>query len=827
MSLKEYHKKRSFTKTPEPEGRVHQSSETLMFVIQKHNASKLHYDFRLELNGVLKSWAIPKGPSLNPKDKHLAIMVEDHPMEYAHFEGIIPKDNYGAGTVMVWDTGVYLPYGAKSRDDAEKILNKQLHSGHITIILLGEKLKGEYALIKTHRKDDKSWIIVKKGDEFASSTKNILNLDKSVLTKRTMYEIKYQSAKNNDVWENNSTNISINNLPVSKLSHHIKPMLAKTADKPFNDPKWVFEIKYDGYRAIAEIESGKVRLYSRNNLDFTEKFKIVTESLSKFRGNAIFDGEIVVVDSLGHPHFQWLQDYHKGTQGELIYYVFDILYYNGKNIEILPLLKRKQLLKQILPSLPHIKYCSHIEKAGIAMYEQAKDLGLEGIMAKNSESTYAQGERSGNWLKIKTQHRQEFVIAGFTEPKGSRKYFGSIIAGIYQQKKLKYIGHVGGGFDDAGIEKLYKKLNKLKQKSSPFNPTPQTNTPATWTKPLLVGEATFSGWTKDNQMRHPVFVGLREDKYPSEVTTEISHNKNDDNTTIQLGKQTLTLTHLKKVFFPQEKYTKGDLISFYREIAPVILPYLVDRPESLLRYPNGIAGESFYQKDASLLHENWLAKTLIHSDSNNKNISYLLCQDEATLIYLINLGCIDLNPWSSRVGQIENPDYLIIDLDPEKTDFSNVIKTALKVREVLEKLDIPSYPKISGAKGFHIYIPLGAKYSYDQSRQLAQLLCWQVHTKIPDITSMERSPKKRQGLVYLDYLQNRHGQTLASVYSVRPQKGAPVSTPLNWSEVTKKLHPSQFTIKNVPQRIQKHGDLFKPVLGKGINIEKVLKSFQN
>jgi bifunctional non-homologous end joining protein LigD len=328
-------------------------------------------------------------------------------------------------------------------------------------------------------------------------------------------------------------------------------------------------------------------------------------------------------------------------------------------------------------------------------------------------------------------------------------------------------------------------------------------------------------------MRHPLFVALREDKDSDEVEQEGTYFTKDmpdkSSTKVKIGKQTLTLTNLNKIFFPDEKYTKGDLIDYYREIAPVILPYLKDRPESLLRYPNGIKGINFYQKDSDLLKEDWIERTSIYSESNDKDIDYLLCQDEATLVYLINLGCIDLNPWSSRVESLENPDYLLIDLDPEKTDFENVITTALTTREVLEDLDIPSYPKTSGATGMHIYIPLNAKYTYEQARQLAELLCIHIHNKIPDITSMIRSPKERQGKVYLDFLQNRPGQTLASAYSVRAKPGATVSTPLEWSEVTKKLHPRQFTIKNAPKRLDKVGDLFKPVLGKGIDMEKIIK----
>jgi bifunctional non-homologous end joining protein LigD len=645
------------------------------------------------------------------------------------------------------------------------------------------------------------------------------------------------SSRKKEIWDpkgtskakaHKSPDLDLQDIPTETMPHNITPMLANTADEPFDSADWFFEIKYDGYRGIAEIHSGNVKLYSRNKLSYNEKFAPVVESLQQFPGNAVLDGEIVVVDEIGHPRFQWLQDYpsEASNHGELIYYVFDILYLDGHDLTHLPLSRRKEILKEILPPLPHIKFSGHIERSGIAMYEQAQHLGIEGIMAKNATSIYHQGRRTDDWLKIKTKKMQEFIICGYTAPRGGRKYLGALIAGMYKNGKLIYIGHVGGISSDKTIKTLYEKLSKLQQKECPFETKPQTNAPVTWVKPKLVAEAQFSEWTSDGSMRHPLFRGLREDKDAPDITQEprvFAKEAIDNSTQLKIGKYTVNISNRSKIFFPSEKCTKGDLVDYYREIAPILLPYLKDRPESLLRWPNGITGESFYQKDTDHLHESFIEKTMIYSDSNEKEIEYLLCQNEATLIYLINLGCIDLNPWNSRVGHLEYPDYLLIDLDPEKTSFENVIQTALATRDVLEDLDIPSFPKTSGATGMHIYIPLKAQYTYEQTRQLAELLCIHINNKIPHLTSMKRSPKERQGLVYLDYLQNRVGQTLASAYSVRAKPGATVSTPLKWEEVTKKLHPSQFTINNVPERIQKHGDIFKGVLGKGIDIAQVLK----
>lgn len=837
MSLSTYNKKRKFSKTPEPKGAIINSTGPLTFVVQKHQASRLHYDFRLELDGVLKSWAVPKGPSLNPEDRHLAVMVEDHPLDYASFEGIIPKGNYGAGTVMVWDKGVYTPYGATERHEAEKILHEQLNKGHLTFVLLGEKLKGEFALVKTRGEEDNAWLLLKKGDEYASKV-DVLKKDYSVNTDRSMSEIAKQAQKKKQVWVSKPNDIDLDEAPKAQVPHHIKPMLAESIDEPFDNPDWIFEMKWDGYRMIAEISSGKIELYSRNNQPFTEKFAQIAESLKKFPTSAVLDGEGVVLDASGHPKFQWLQDYPSSNHGELVYYVFDILYYDGHDTTHLPLLKRKELLKKVLPPLPHVLYSEYIENTGKAFFEAAKKLGVEGIMAKNTKSIYRQGVRNREWLKIKTSHRQEAVIAGFTRPKGGRKYFGALVLGVYKGDRLEYIGHTGGGFDDKALQSMHKKLIKLRQDKNPFEYAIETNAPVTWVKPQLVCEVSFAQWTADHHMRQPIFVGLRPDKKPVDVKRErtfpfiptpdhslhtelkSSSIKTEENEKVQIDTHNLQFSNLSKVFWPKEKYTKRNIIEYYKSISKAILPHLKDRPQSLLRYPNGITGESFFQKNVGELVPDWIKTVRVKTE--NHDITYMLCQDEATLLYMINLGCIDLNPWSSRINHLDSPDYLVIDLDPEKTSFANVVRVALKVREVLEELEIEGYPKTSGAKGIHIYIPTAATYTYEQIKHFAELLCLRVHTKIPNLTSLVRSPEKRQGKIYLDYLQNRNGQTLASVYSVRAQPGATVSTPLLWKELTPKLTPEQFTIKNIIKRLDKHGDLFKPTLGAGISIEKAL-----
>ncbi|RJQ37699.1 DNA ligase D [Candidatus Microgenomates bacterium] len=786
--LGKYIQKRKFNKTPEPIGRIEESKGDLEFVVQKHYASHLHYDFRLELNGVLKSWAVPKGPSLNPADKRLAILVEDHPLDYLAFEGTIPEGNYGAGTVMIWDIGTYNIPKVKDREENEKILSLEFKKGHLDFILNGKKLKGEFSLTRFKKEENKEyWLLVKKKDE-------------------------------------------------DPMPHNIKPMLATLIDKPFNSNEWVFEIKWDGYRAIAEINKEEnIELYSRNNQSFNEKYFPIVQSLREIKNGVIFDGEIVVLDDNGKPVFQMLQDYQKEHRGNLVYYIFDILYLEGKDLRNETLIKRKEILKKILPPLINVKISEYIENEGTAFFNAVKKQELEGIIAKKKESLYKSGRRSTDWLKIKTLLRQEALIAGFTKPRGGRKYFGALVLAVYENNELIYIGHAGGGFDEKTISDVYNKLKPLISQNSPFKNPPKTNTPVTWLKPELVCEVKFSQWTKDMHMRQPVFIGLREDKdakevhlekpVPSNKITEEKENpkKSEDKKTVIIDNKTLELTNLNKVFWPKEGYTKKDLINYYEKISSFILPYLKDRPESLHRFPNGIEGESFFQKNVDSLFPKWIKTINIYSESEKKEIKYLLCQDKATLIYLANLGCIEINPWNSRTKNLNKPDYLVIDLDPEDISFDYVTKTAKTARNVLEKIGIKSYCKTSGARGMHIYIPLEAKYTYSQVRSFAKILVTIIHQNIPDFTSILRNPKDRQGKVYLDYLQNNKAQTLAAPYCIRPKQGAPVSTPLSWEEVKKGLNPQNFTIKTVFQRLDKIGDIFKPVLGKGIDMEKILR----
>lgn len=613
-------------------------------------------------------------------------------------------------------------------------------------------------------------------------------------------------------------------------------MLAELSNRVFSDNKWLFEIKWDGYRAVAEIEDGEVNLHSRNNISFNDKYFPIVEALRIFDMNVVFDGEVVVVDDFGKSSFQLLQNFRKTGKGKLVYYVFDILYLNGFDLTNLTLIKRKEILKKIIPGdSKSIMYSDHVKGEGTSFFKVAEQQGLEGMLAKKADSKYIPGKRSKDWLKIKTRKRQEAIICGFTEPKGSRNKFGSLVLGVYDEGELVYIGQAGTGFTDKDLKEIYSKLKPLITNKPQFNKKIETNAPVTWVTPKYICDVEFSEWTEEGLMRQPAFIGLREDKDLDDVIKEENDeegeestitNKNTMDKEIKIGKHKLKLTNLKKVYFPGEEYTKGDVVEYYKNVAKYILPYLKGRPESLNRHPNGIDGQSFYQKDIKDLPPEWVKTEMIYSEHNEKEINYLVCNDEATLIYLANLGCIEINPWFSRVENLDNPDYLVLDLDPEDISFDMVVETALAVKEILDIAGAKSYCKTSGATGLHIYVPLNAKYNYDVAREFAHLVARLVHEKVPSFTSIKRSPSKRQKKVYLDYLQNRPGQTLAAPYSIRPQPGAPVATPLKWEEVKIGLDPKDYHIKNTLMRLSKTGDIFKDVLGKGIDIAKCISKLE-
>ena len=740
----------------------------------------MHYDFRLELDGVLKSWAIPKGPSMDPSTKRLAMQVEDHPLEYGGFEGTIPKGNYGAGEVRIWDRGFYHSSHAAAQEPQENLkqLREGLAKGHLDIVLYGDKLQGRFSLVKiksAETKKDNAWLFIKHTDEGASPTK------------------------------------------ASPMPHQVQPMLAKLVEKPFDRAGWFFEVKWDGYRAIAEVDDQKVTLYSRNGLSFDSKYPSIVEALHVIKHQVVLDGEIVAITN-GKPDFHALQN--QGEQpASLQYLVFDLLYLDGRDLRNAPLRERKELLKDLLPRNPTLLLSEYVEGTGIAFYKQIEKMGLEGVVGKDTESRYEEGRRTGSWVKMKAINEQEALVVGFTAPRGSRKKLGSLLLGLREGDKIRFVGHSGGGFTDKELESIYDRLKKIEVPDSPFQEKIEVNAPVTWVKPELVCQIKFTEWTKDGRMRQPIFAGLREDKPASEVVKESPAPLPHPHTGVKL-------TNLQKVFWPKEGYTKGDVIGYYDALTDTILPHLKDRPESLRRQPNGIADEGFFHKDMTTQLPSFVETTRVYSETNEKTLTYILCQNRETLLYLANLGCIELNPWLSRIGQPDRPDFSIVDLDPGEAPFEDLIVTAQAVHKVLKEAHIDSYCKTSGKSGLHIAIPLGGACDFDQSRMLAELIVRLTHQQLPKLTSIDRNPGNRGGKVYLDHLQNRRGQTIAAPYSLRPCPGATVSTPLAWEEVESGLKPKAFTIETTLKRVEALGDLWKPVLTESFDLAKALENLR-
>lgn len=899
MALNKYEEKRSFDKTPEPKGGKPKNN-ALRFVVQKHDASRLHYDFRLEMDGILKSWAVPKGPSTDPDVKRLAVMVEDHPYDYRNFEGIIPKGQYGGGTVMVWDEGTYEPAEnpSKRKKTNERQLLQQFDQGKLKFVLKGSKLKGGFALVKAFNKGEDSWLLMKLEDEHASK-KDILKNDKSVISGQTIKQIANTSE---NIYGQEKDSKSRQTKPASKAEvkeslekqvdpeeqkvtspaadisslikkgkkagfpAFLKPMLATLVDQPFDDPGWEYEVKWDGYRALAFRNKSKTSLKSRNNKSFDRKFYPIYEALEAWDVQAVVDGEIVAVNDKGIADFNALQNWRSEADGELLYYVFDLLWLHGKDLMHLPLRERKGILQSIVPEEGLIKIGFSVDTKGTDFFEAARQMNLEGIIAKRSESTYVPGSRTKDWLKIKVQQRQEVVVAGFTKNDGSPKAFSSLLLGVYEADKLQYVGKVGTGFKDRDQKELLRRFEPLIVKESPFDAIPDynkasrfrpnpPNATVTWLKPALVAEINFTEITQDGVFRHPSFVALREDKKAREVKREVAAttedvvnkeksekqqiikapakssrktllNPTDKTQKRKINGHELKFTNLDKVYWPEEKVTKRDLINYYYRMAPFILPYLKHRPQSLNRFPNGIKGKSFYQKDVTGKIPKWMDTYLYHSAGDKTDKHFLITNDEATLLYVANLGAIEMNPWSSTIKKPDHPSFCIIDVDPDENSFDEVIEAALTTKKVLDQMNVPSYCKTSGSTGLHVYIPLGQKYTYEESKEFARVVATLVHEQLPEFTTLERKLADRKGKMYLDFLQNRPQATIASVYAVRPKPGATVSMPLEWDEVKPGLKMSDFTIFNAVERVLEKGDLFKPVLGKGIDISKALEAYE-
>jgi bifunctional non-homologous end joining protein LigD len=766
-SLGAYRKKRKFTETPEPKPKIPTKKNAFRFAVQRHSARHLHYDLRLELEGVLVSFSVPKGPSMNPKVKRLAIHVEDHPLDYLYFEGTIPPGNYGAGEVVLWDHGTY---------QALANMREGLKKGHLKFHLEGKKLIGTFHLVKINSDADNQWLLFKTDDEI------------SIPKKRPRQK---------------------------KLPDWFSPMLAKISDHPFDSADWIFEVKWDGFRALAFVDGTKVNLWSRNHKLLNKDFPGIVNDLKQLDTQAIFDGEIVVLDEKGISRFELLQNY-SSDESLLGYMIFDLLFINGVDIRALPLLERKKLLKETFHPTEFLHVPDFVTSTGKKLFTEAKKLGLEGLIAKRKSSIYV-SRRSGDWLKIKTHQSDDLIVVGFTKPQGQRNYFGSLVLGKMVKGKLTFVGHVGTGFDTKTAKKIFDLMKPLITKECPFLTEPKTGRATTWLKPKLIAEVSYAEITKAKSLRQPVFHGLRMDKEANDKEEE------GLKTSSPLA---FSPSNVSKLYWPEEGFSKGDMLAYYEEISPYILPHLKDRPLTLHRYPDGIMGADFFQKNIEQ-PPRWLKTALLsHHHKNGEQNRYPLANDLQSLLYIANLGSIEMHPMLSRIKNLDHPDFLAIDLDPEAVPFSKVLEVALVAHEIFKKLKVPNYCKTSGGRGLHVYLPLGGQISAAESLHLAELIAYILRDRLPKLVSLERSPGMRQRKVYVDYLQNARGKTMIAPYSLRPLPHAPVSTPLKWSEVKPTLDPLAFTMITIPRRLKRVGDLFAPLLEESIDLSKMIDGLE-
>ncbi len=848
-ALSTYRAKRSPDRSPEPVGIVSPVPGRL-FVVHKHAARQLHFDLRLEMDGVLRSWAVPKGPSYDMHDKRLAVKVEDHPLEYGDFEGIIPAGNYGAGGVIVWDRGEWIPL-----EDPRTGLEK----GKLLFELKGYKLHGKWTLVKI-KKSEKDWLLIKERDSWVKEPGDQFP-EESVLSGLTVEEVKAganpASRLRTAVADAGATRAEVD-------PRSVEVMLAEPAEGAFTRDGWVFELKLDGYRLLASKVHGEALLLTRNGNDYTGVFPEVARAIQALPvDECIVDGEVVVLDPQGKPSFALLQKRGRLTAAPDVkraavelpatFFAFDLLAAEGYDLRSLPLVRRKQLLRDFLPALGPLRFLDHIDREGETVLEHVAGLGLEGIIAKKADTPYRAG-RSAQWLKIKAEPTDDFVIVGFTQPKGSRSGLGALQLADYVNGALVYAGRVGTGFNASQLEELHARLAEHPRATPAcFGPVvapgaeplqsdeiPETRT-TSWVEPMLVCEVRFREWTPDGVLRHPAFLRMRFDKNPQDCERQrwgtASATVADEGASIVADlpedlprvaappvQKTVTISNPNKTFWPAERYTKGDLIAYYRDVSRWMLPYLRNRPVVLTRFPDGIEGKSFYQKDAPEFAPEWMRTVAIWSEDTQRNIRYFVCDDEESLLYIANMGSIPLHIWASRVGSLELPDWCVIDLDPKEAPFSDVIRAARVLHGICDSIGLPNYVKTTGKTGLHVLIPLGRQLTYAQSRTLGELLARVVLRDLHDIATITRHVTKRGDKVYLDYLQNRHGQLIVAPFSVRPLPGAPVSMPLRWPEVDGTLDPKAFTIKTAIGRMESLGtDPVLPVLEEKPDLQAALQ----
>ena len=873
-NLAAYRAKRSTDRTPEPFGGAVSAVPGSLFVVHKHAARQLHFDLRLEMDGVLRSWAVPKGPSYDMNDKRLAVKVEDHPLEYGDFEGVIPAGNYGAGGVIVWDRGEWV-----ALEDWREGLDK----GKLLFELKGYKLHGKWTLVRI-KKSDKDWLLIKERDGLEKSPGDVFN-EESVLSGLTVEEIKAGDSPAAQLRKLLANEEKVVRGRVDP--YKVEAMHCETQDDAFTRDGWLFELKLDGYRLIASKSRGEALLLTRNGNDYTSVFPEIAKAVKALPcDDCIIDGEVVVLDDKGLPSFSRLQKRGRLSSGLEIgraavelpatFYTFDLIAYEDFDLRAVPLSRRKELLKDLVPALGAVRYLDHIEREGKVFLEHVIKMGLEGIVAKKANSKY-RGGRGGDWIKIKAEKSGDFVIVGFTKPSGSRAHLGALQLADWVDGTLVYAGRVGTGFTESLLKELHGMLQPIVRKDPlcagpvftpgsealPSEKIPETKT-TVWTDAVHVCEVRYREVTPDGLLRHASFLRMRTDKRAHEcerqgwgreagsgkreaaaggagvpggelpsgrvvrerahVDATATHEPPPPPAKSPVEKK-IAFSNLNKVFWPAEKYTKGDLIEYYRAVSKWLLPYLVNRPVVLTRYPDGIDGKSFYQKDAPVFAPEWIRTTPIWSEDTQREIKFFVCDDEESLLYLANMGSIPIHIWASRCGSLELPDWCVIDLDPKDAPFSDVIRCAEVLHRVCDSVSLPNYIKTTGKTGLHIMLPLGRQCTYEQSRMLGELLARVVLKECGDIATITRHVTKRGDKVYLDYLQNRHGQTIVAPYSVRPLPGATVSMPINWDEVNASLDPKNFTIRNAIERMEKVGeDPVRAVIDEKVNLTRILEN---
>jgi len=825
----------------------------------------MHYDLRLECDGVLKSWAVPKGPSLDSADKRLAMQTEDHPYDYATFEGVIPAGQYGAGEMIVWDCGLYSPdEGGKTsyhdRAEAQGRVRAELERGKLSFFLRGEKVKGSFALVRTRQKN--SWLLIKHKDRFVAKAA-LSERNRSVLSGLTVEDLKKLPVQR----------MPAERMPVARLvpagkseplPESLAPMQAELADAVFNDPAWMWEPKLDGYRALAFIGPSGVQLRSRRGLDLSADFPRLAAELAGQAGHMILDGEIVAFDAAGKPSFNALQNRAPQT----VFYCFDLLHFEGIGLRKTPYEDRRRYLAQCLLPSPLVQLV-HAQEDGIALREAALASGMEGVVGKRKASPYEPGRRSQSWLKVKATNSADFVVGGYTTGKGSRAPLGALLVGYWQGSELRYASHVGSGFDDATLAQAQRVLEPLRAKVSPFAEQPELNAPATWVRPEVVAEVKFHSWTADGRLRAPVFLRLRDDldarqirKEDDELLAQLDTKKAAF--TLKVGEHRIRLTHLDRVYWPadpaleQPALTKRDLLRYFAQVAPCILPHIADRPLTMMRMPDGIHGQRFFQKHWEQERAAFVETITVFSGHKDESHDYLLCNNLPTLLWLAQAGTLEFHVWHSRAktgadaagkgtdyasslealerSVLNYPDYVLFDIDPyiysgkeapgaepelNTAAFEKGKEVAFRLRELLHGMGLEAIVKTSGKTGLHVFVPVRRTLDFEAARSVSETIGRHLMRQHPKDITLEWSVPKRTGKIFMDYNMNVRGKTLNVAYSPRGAPGAPVSMPLTWEELAK-AHPLDFRITNAAERLARSGDVWREALKRKQSLEKAL-----